>query len=40
VVDAVVMAAAAGRDDRLLTSDFDDLDRMRAYFPAVRLLET
>jgi hypothetical protein len=37
VVDAVVMASAATRGDHVLTSDFDDLDRLRAYFPAVRL---
>jgi hypothetical protein len=40
VVDAVVMASAASRGDRVLTSDFDDLDRLRSYFPEVRLLET
>jgi hypothetical protein len=40
VVDAVVMASAASRGDRVLTSDFDDLDRLRPYFPEVRLLQT
>jgi len=40
VVDAVVMASAASRGDRVLTSDFDDLERLRSYFPAVRLLQT
>lgn len=40
VVDAVVMASAASRGDRVLTSDFDDLDRLRSYFPGVRLLKT
>lgn len=40
VVDAVVMASAASRGDRVLTSDFDDLDRLRSYFPTVRLLHT
>ena len=40
VVDAVVMASAASRGDRVLTSDFDDLDRLRSYFPTVRLLQT
>jgi hypothetical protein len=40
VVDAVVMASAARRGDRVLTSDFEDLDRLRSYFPAVRLLQT
>ncbi len=38
VVDAIVMASAARRGDRVLTSDFDDLDRLRLYFPTVRLL--
>ncbi len=38
VVDAIVMASAARRGDRVLTSDFDDLDRLRSYFPNVRLL--
>jgi predicted nucleic acid-binding protein len=38
VADAIVVASAASRGDRVLTSDFDDLDRLRAYFPSVRLL--
>jgi predicted nucleic acid-binding protein len=38
VVDAIVMGSAASRRDRVLTSDFDDLERLRAYFPEVRLL--
>jgi predicted nucleic acid-binding protein len=38
VVDAIVMASAARRGDRVLTADFDDLERLRSYFPAVRLL--
>ena len=38
VIDAIVMASAARRGDRVLTSDFDDLDRLRARFPTVRLL--
>jgi hypothetical protein len=38
VVDAIVMGSAARRGDRVLTSDFDDMDRLRTYFPAVRLL--
>jgi predicted nucleic acid-binding protein len=38
-IDAIVMASAARRGDRVLTSDFDDLDRLRAYFPGVRLLQ-
>ena len=37
-VDAIVMASASRRGDRVLTSDFDDLDRLRSYFPTVRLL--
>jgi len=37
-IDAIVMASAAGRGDRVLTSDFDDLDRLRSHFPAVRIL--
>jgi len=40
VVDAVVMASAASRGDRVLASDFEDLDRLRSYFPAVRFLQT
>jgi len=40
VVDAVVMASAASRGDRVLTADFDDLDHLRSYFPNVRLLQT
>ena len=38
VVDAIVMASAATRGDRVLTSDYDDLDRLRAHFPEVRLV--
>jgi len=37
-VDAIVMASAARRGDVVLTTDFDDLDRLRAHFPGVRLL--
>lgn len=36
--DAVVMASAAQRGDLVLTSDVDDLSRLGAAFPAVRLL--
>ena len=36
-IHAIVMASAAGRGDRVITSDFDDLDRLRGYFPSVRL---
>ncbi|HEX7668971.1 MAG TPA: PIN domain-containing protein [Polyangiaceae bacterium] len=38
VVDAVVMCSAAQRGDRVLTSDFDDLDRLRAHVPGVRIV--
>jgi predicted nucleic acid-binding protein len=37
-VDAMVMAFAASRGDVVFTSDPDDLDRLRAFFPAVRVL--
>lgn len=37
-VDALVMASAAQRGDVVYTSDFDDLDRLRAHFPSVRVL--
>jgi predicted nucleic acid-binding protein len=37
-VDALVMASAARRGDVVYTSDFDDLDRLRSYFPGVRVL--
>lgn len=36
--DAVVMASAAQRGDVVLTSDLDDLVRLQAHFPGVRLL--
>ncbi|HUQ75623.1 MAG TPA: PIN domain-containing protein [Burkholderiales bacterium] len=38
VVDAIVMASAARRNDIVLTSDFKDLDRLRSVFPKVRIL--
>jgi predicted nucleic acid-binding protein len=38
VVDAIVMASAASRGDRVLTGDYADLARLQAVFPAVRLL--
>jgi predicted nucleic acid-binding protein len=38
VVDAVVMASAATRGDRVLTSDVDDLRRLRSVFPSVAVL--
>ena len=37
-VDAIVMASAAQRGDIVYTSDVSDLDRLRTFFPAVRLL--
>jgi len=37
-VDAVVMASAARRGDVVYTSDFDDLARLQAHFPSVRVL--
>lgn len=37
-VDAVVMAFAARRGDVVFTNDIDDLERLRAFFPTVRVL--
>jgi predicted nucleic acid-binding protein len=37
VIDAVVMASAASRGDTVLTSDYDDLERLRVVFPSVGL---
>jgi predicted nucleic acid-binding protein len=37
-IDALVMASAAQRGDVVYTSDFEDLDRLRSYFPNVRVL--
>ena len=37
-IDAIVMASAARRGDLVYTSDFSDLDGLRKYFPAVRIL--
>ena len=37
-IDAIVMASAARRGDLVYTSDFEDLESLRTYFPAVRLL--
>lgn len=37
-VDAIVMASAARRGDVVYTSDVDDLERLREYFPEVRVL--
>lgn len=36
-VDAIVMASAAQRGDAVYTSDLGDLERLRAFFPSVRL---
>ena len=38
LVDALVMASAAARGDIVYTSDLEDLERLRGYFPAVRVL--
>ena len=38
LVDAVVMASAAQRGDVVYTSDPADLEKLRAHFPAVRVL--
>ncbi len=38
VVDAIVMASAASRGDVVYTGDVTDLERLRAYFPSVRVL--
>jgi predicted nucleic acid-binding protein len=38
VVDAVVMASASLRGDRVLTTDYDDLSRLGGHFRTVRIL--
>ncbi len=38
IVDAVVMASAASRGDVVYSGDVDDLERLQAYFPGVRVL--
>lgn len=38
VVDALVMATAALHGDVVYTSDVEDLERLRAFFPSVRVL--
>ena len=38
VVDAIVMASAARRADRVLTTDADDMARLQARFPSVRVI--
>ncbi|MEJ7729077.1 MAG: PIN domain-containing protein [Polyangiaceae bacterium] len=37
-IDAFVMASAALRGDVVYTGDVDDLERLRAFFPGVRVL--
>ena len=37
-LDAIVMAFAASRGDVVFTGDTVDLDRLRAFFPTVRVL--
>ena len=39
LADSIVMASAARSGGVVLTSDFDDLERLRAHFPIVRVLE-
>ena len=39
LVDAIVMASAASRGDIVYSSDIDDLERLRRYFPSVRVLQ-
>ncbi len=38
VIDAVVVASAAARRDRILTSDPDDLERLQRRFPQVLIV--
>jgi predicted nucleic acid-binding protein len=38
-IDAIVMASAALRGDAVYTSDVTDLERLRAFFPPVRIFE-
>jgi predicted nucleic acid-binding protein len=38
IVDAIVRASAASRGDTVFTSDPADLERLRAFFPNVRVL--
>lgn len=37
-IDAFVMSTASLRGDIVFTSDFDDLQRLRRFFPGVRVL--
>lgn len=39
LADSIVMASAARSGGVVLTSDFEDLERLRAHFPNVRVLE-
>jgi predicted nucleic acid-binding protein len=39
LADSIVMASAARSGGVVLTGDFDDLTRLRAHFPSVRILE-
>lgn len=39
LADSIVMASAARSGGVVLTSDYDDLERLRAHFPNVRVLE-
>jgi hypothetical protein len=38
MADAVVMASAARRGGVVYTSDVDDLERLRSFFPEIRVL--
>lgn len=37
-IDAIVMAYAAATTDTVITSDLHDLERLRSFFPTVRVL--
>jgi len=37
-IGAIVMAFAAARGDVVFTGDVDDLERLRSFFPMVRVL--
>lgn len=38
-VDAIVVASAAQRGDAVYTSDVTDLERLRVFFPSVRIFD-
>ena len=40
IVDALVLTLAAHRNAVVYTSDVDDLEQLRAYYPGVRVLAT